>query len=382
MADELYGLSPEDFTAARNARAKQARSEKDRDLADRITSLRKPTMAAWATNQLVREHADEVDVLLELGRELRDVMADIEGDDLRQLTRQRYQLVSALVQQARSLALSRGKRLADDAAQAVRGTLEATLSDDASADAVATGRLTDALEVSGFSSSGQLGSAGRGAVSPRTARKAPDPQQSTVADLDAERIKRALRQAERDVAAAEKAAERSRIASDRAQQRLQMAEGERDEAAKGVDRARQQLDEASSYLSMREQKAEEADAEAVEARRRVEDADDELTRAQRRAGAAEKLAAPVGGQQRVAVCRLQIADCFSDRHAGGTGDPRSQEVDDELGAALPGFAQYPSDRLADEELPLLEHRVSKPAESLPAVELPAASEGVQVGEQC
>jgi hypothetical protein len=279
VADALYGLSPEDFTAARNTQAKQARTDKDRDLADRITSLRKPTMAAWATNQLVREHADEVDVLLELGRELRDVMADIEGEDLRQLTKQRYQLVSALVQQARSLAQSRGKRLGDDAAQAVRATLEATLSDEASADAVATGRLTDALEVSGFSTAGRLGAAGQGAVSPRTPKKESASPQSAVADLDAERIKRALRQAERDVGAAEKDAERSRIASDRAQQRLQMAEREREEAAKGVDRARQQLDDASAYLNIREQKAEEADSDAAEARRRLDDAVEELTRA-------------------------------------------------------------------------------------------------------
>jgi hypothetical protein len=279
-ADELYGLSPEDFTAARNARAKQARAEKDRDLAGQITSLRKPTMAAWATNQLVREHADEVDVLLELGRELRDVMADIEGDELRQLTKQRYQLVSALVQQARSLAQSRGKRLGDDAAQAVRATLEATLSDQASADAVATGRLTDALQVSGFSSPGQLGAASRGAVHPRTPQTSSDPPQSAVADLDAERIKRALRQAERDVEAADKAAQRARIASERAQQRLQTAERDREDAAKSVDRARRQLDEAVADLDVRKQRADEAGAEAAEAHRRVADTEGELTRAQ------------------------------------------------------------------------------------------------------
>lgn len=279
VADELYRLAPEDFTAARNARAKQARAEKDRDLAGRISSLRKPTMAAWATNQLVRKHADEVEVLLELGRELRDVMADIEGDELRQLTKQRYQLVSALVQRARSLAQSRGKPIADDAAQAVRATLEATLSDQASADAVATGRLTDALQVSGFSSPGQLGAASRGAVHLRT-QLSSDPPQSTVADLDAERIKRALRQAERDVEAADKAAQRARIASERAQQRLQTAERDREDAAKSVDRARRQLDDAETDLDVRKQRADEAGAEAAEAQRKVADTEGELIRAQ------------------------------------------------------------------------------------------------------
>ena len=32
VADELYGLAPEDFTAARNARAKAARTDGDREL--------------------------------------------------------------------------------------------------------------------------------------------------------------------------------------------------------------------------------------------------------------------------------------------------------------------------------------------------------------
>jgi hypothetical protein len=278
VADELYGLSPEDFTAARNASAKQARADKDRALADRITALRKPTMAAWATNQLVRAHADEVNVLLDLGRELREVMADIEGDELRKLTRQRYQLVSALVQQARSLAQSRGRRLTDDVTQAVRTTLEATLSDEASADAVSTGRLTDGLEVSGFSTSGS------GARIQADRRSDAQPSSSTptgspVADLDAERKRRALKQAERDVEAAEKAAQRARIASERAEQRLQTAEREREEAARAVDRARRQLDDARVDLRTREDKEQEAGIEVDEARQRRDAADEELTRA-------------------------------------------------------------------------------------------------------
>jgi hypothetical protein len=282
VADELYGLSPEDFTAARNANAKQARADKDRALADRITALRKPTTAAWATNQLVRVHGDEVNLLLDLGRELREVMADIEGDDLRKLTKQRYQLVSALVQQARSLAQSRGRRLTDDAAQAVRTTLEATLSDESSAEAVAAGRLTDGLEVSGFSTAGFSGPGpgtrgqgeGRPAV-PRSTTSTDNP----VADLDAERQRRAVDQAERDVAAAEKAAQRARIAGERARQRLQTAERDRQEAADAVDRAQRLLDEATADLEARERKEQEAGKESDDARRRCDEADEELTRA-------------------------------------------------------------------------------------------------------
>ena len=56
VADELYDLVPDEFTSARNARAKEAKTD-DRELADRITQLKKPSPAAWIVNRLVREHA-------------------------------------------------------------------------------------------------------------------------------------------------------------------------------------------------------------------------------------------------------------------------------------------------------------------------------------
>jgi hypothetical protein len=52
--DELYALRPQEFTAARDARAAEARRAGDRELADRIRALRRPTLSAWAGNLLVR----------------------------------------------------------------------------------------------------------------------------------------------------------------------------------------------------------------------------------------------------------------------------------------------------------------------------------------
>jgi hypothetical protein len=281
VADELYALPPEDFTAARNDRAKQARAQKDRELAAQISSLRKPTMAAWVTNALVRSHPDEVNLLLELGEELREVLADIDGDELRELTRQRYQLVSALVQQARSLASSQGKRVTDEVAQSVRTTLEATLSDQESADAVAAGRLTDGLQVSGFSTAAADGSRRpqRRQAAPAAPAKEPE---SSVADLEAERQRRARKQAERDVDAAAKAAQRAEVAASRAQQRLDSAERDRDEASAIVDRLRSQLEEATAELDKRVHKVDEARQDNGHAQERVRQSDAELAQARTR----------------------------------------------------------------------------------------------------
>ncbi|MGW5665410.1 hypothetical protein ACWEWG_36140 [Streptomyces sp. NPDC003758] len=96
VADELYGLPPGDFTPARDARVKAARAAGDRDLADQIRRLRRPTQAAWASNLLMREQPEEVQRLLQLGEALRQAQKDLDGEQLRELSAQQHQLTSAL----------------------------------------------------------------------------------------------------------------------------------------------------------------------------------------------------------------------------------------------------------------------------------------------
>lgn len=47
VADELYGLPPGEFVAARGRHVAAARTAKDPALAKQIAALRKPTLAAW-----------------------------------------------------------------------------------------------------------------------------------------------------------------------------------------------------------------------------------------------------------------------------------------------------------------------------------------------
>ncbi|RXZ46147.1 hypothetical protein ESO86_11460, partial [Agromyces binzhouensis] len=51
-ADALYALVPEEFTAARNARAADARSASEPALAKEIGALRRPSPSAWIVNRL------------------------------------------------------------------------------------------------------------------------------------------------------------------------------------------------------------------------------------------------------------------------------------------------------------------------------------------
>ena len=52
VADELYALTPAEFTAARDERARQVRAAGQRDEAAAIKKLARPTASAWLVNQL------------------------------------------------------------------------------------------------------------------------------------------------------------------------------------------------------------------------------------------------------------------------------------------------------------------------------------------
>ena len=58
--DRLYALPREEFTPQRDELAKRLREEGDRDGAAAVKALRKPTIAAWAVNQVQRDRPDEV----------------------------------------------------------------------------------------------------------------------------------------------------------------------------------------------------------------------------------------------------------------------------------------------------------------------------------
>lgn len=145
VADKLYALPREEFTAARNAAAKQAREEGDRELADQIGALRRPSTAAWVANLLAREQPDEIRALVQLGDGLREAQQRLQGDELRRLSAQRHQIVHGLVQQAQALARAAGHPASEAVTRELSDTFTAAVNSSAAAQALARGRLTSAL---------------------------------------------------------------------------------------------------------------------------------------------------------------------------------------------------------------------------------------------
>jgi hypothetical protein len=150
IADQLYGLVPREFVAARDAAAKGAREDGDRDLADQVRALRKPSVGAWLADKLVRDQPAELDELLELGESMREARDALDGDRLRSMSRQRHPIVRALIDRAAALAEQDGQRAPDAARRELETTLDATLADDQAADALRTGRLVRGLTSTGL----------------------------------------------------------------------------------------------------------------------------------------------------------------------------------------------------------------------------------------
>ncbi|MFF1279932.1 hypothetical protein ACFVY4_03915 [Streptomyces sp. NPDC058299] len=107
VADELYGLRPEEFVTARDRRARDARAAGDQGLAKAVGALRRPSRAAWVSNLLVRRQPEEVRSLLGLGEELRRAHRELDGVRLRRLASRQNEVIGALGRQARRLAASR-----------------------------------------------------------------------------------------------------------------------------------------------------------------------------------------------------------------------------------------------------------------------------------
>ena len=148
IADRLYAGPADGFTDARNAEAKGI---EDKALAAQVKKLKKPSVAAWSINLLVRRESAQIDSVLELAGSLRAAAEALDGDELRALTRQRRQLTTALASTARSLAREAGVRLTGPVIEQVEGMLNAAMLDPVAAQAVRTGRVLTAFTSTGVS---------------------------------------------------------------------------------------------------------------------------------------------------------------------------------------------------------------------------------------
>jgi hypothetical protein len=283
-AARLYGLPLEEFTRERDALARQLRKDKERDAAAVVGKLPKPSQAAWAANQLARQHRDLVDELLAAGEALRDAQdAAIGGGGaaaLREATAVERKAVDALVTAAQDLRPG-GRKPSEATLERLRNTLHAAAGDDEVRAALDAGRLVEDAAASGAWGLLAPAAAGEEAEAParrertRTApRRAAPKRTRTAEETAAEREAREREAAERAEAIREARERRQRLEAElrearadrRARDReLARAEREAERAAKrleaalaAAEEAREQADEARTELEAARQAAEEA----------------------------------------------------------------------------------------------------------------------------
>jgi hypothetical protein len=152
--ERLFGLAPAAFVAARDEAARRLKREGDAEAAARVKALRRPSLSAWAVNQLARERRADLARLLEAGERLRAAHeAAVSGagaTELRVATRAERQAVAGLLEAAVEVLTAAGHPATDATRDRIAATLHAAAADPAAAEQVGRGRLTHDLDPSGF----------------------------------------------------------------------------------------------------------------------------------------------------------------------------------------------------------------------------------------
>ena len=276
VADELYGLHPDEFMAARTTYEQQARADGDRALAADIKALGKPSTPAWVANVLVRHHREEIENLVELGTLLREAQQNLEGDQLRALDVQRRQLVNALTRQARSLAHQLGHPVSTGVGTQVEETLRAAMADPDAGEALLGGRLTAPMSYSGL-----------GIVERPNLRVVPPPREKRPAKEPTTDKARSSAEARREEAR-RAAEERLRREVDEARRALEEAEATAEEAADAAEEERRAAAELTARHDDLVDRVEELTLELARARDEATRLGSERSRAERRREAADR----------------------------------------------------------------------------------------------
>lgn len=292
--DELYATPPPHFVSRREELAADAKAEGRKEDARLIHAARRPTLAAWAANVLLRSQPVASRRFLELGRALREAYRTLDADGIRELSEQRRRIVSTMSRQAAALAREAGHPLSDAAQQDVASTLHAVLADQDAADRWATGRLRSALTPPADFPSGTAAPAG----APRTSARAPAaPRSSRERAGTKDELARRRRRRQEQLAQARKAAEAAdrRLREQRAEQAD--ADASMEQARDRHDQARQQVSAAEGQLRQARERFQKAEQEERAAEERCRAAADAVAGAERAvrdaAQEVERLAAPV-----------------------------------------------------------------------------------------
>ena len=307
-AAELYSADPDEFVQRRSALVSRAREAGQAAAGRRIAALRKPTRSAWVVNQLARSDPGVASELVSLGEELRTAQRSLDGEAIRELSRQRRQLVEDLVR--RALELSGQHSPSAALREEVSGTLSAAVADPEVAGQFAAGTLERAAHHEGF-----------GLAGPPVLTLVPPPDGDEPADRQSRGARsrsagpatrrgpgRIARQTERSAAEQETRAGAEPARAERQRRRQDEARAEAERAA--AERERRRRD------ALAEAESQAADAEQAAATATTAEEEQEAT--------VREL------EQQLAQARLLLADVRQRARRARAGQRRARQAADRL----------------------------------------------------
>ena len=298
--DALFRLPLNEFTAARNAMAAALKKAGRREEAEQVKGLPKPSVSAWAVNQLFWRHRKVFDRLVASGAELRKAQAaQLAGKpaDVRRPLDARRETLSELSKLAAGTLREVDHQPTPEMMRRITTTLEAISAYGTAADAPPAGRLTDDVEPPGFDTLRALvprnehadaRPSGPSSVLPfqtRARKRAPATGGRAPADEGARAKEREAQRAAAGQAlqAAEKALRDARTAAATAEKALKEAARRVKEAEAAKADAEARLERADAALAAARHQARGVAAAAEEAAQAVSDAERAVERARQSA---------------------------------------------------------------------------------------------------
>jgi len=300
--DALFKLPLAEFTGARNDLAARLKREGRADDSTFVKALAKPSISAWAVNQLHWNHREAFDRLLSTSQRFRQSQTSHTATrmaDLRGSLDARSEALSQLSDLATVLLRDAGHNPTPETIHRITTTLEALSAHATLSDGPTAGRLTQDVDPPGFASLASLipgisatdttkrveepakitpsQKSGSAAAKPRqanpttNAQKIPEAEETHRARVAAAKV--SLQEARRSLTEAQRRAQRSEAAQKKALAEAKKADADVRQAEKHLRDAEQRFNKASAASQDAAHRAERISAEAKEAAQGVEDAE-------------------------------------------------------------------------------------------------------------
>jgi len=294
--DSLFRLPLAEFTTARNTLAAQLKKAGRGDEAVLVKALVKPSISAWAVNQLYWNHRDAFDRLIASGEHFHKAQSSHLGGklaDMRTALDARREALTQLSDLATSLLRDADHNPTPDTTRRITTTLEAMSAYASLPDAASPGRLTHDVDPPGFESLASLipsadmtertEEPARVTHSQKSVSAATNTRRKAAPDGDVRQLKE-TRQAR--IAAAKvplQEAKRVQIAARARAQKAQAAQKKADADAKEAEKhrraAEQRFEKARTTAEDAARRARTVTAEVEEAVKAVEDAERKVEKA-------------------------------------------------------------------------------------------------------